>query len=104
MELKRIAGTIIKNYFHCKRQAYLYFYGLNFYNERVRLGEVMHQQVGSRELVFENIKVDDIKNGKIIEYKKSSSNFDGTFFQVLHYLRYFNSKGLRMSGVIKDSR
>jgi len=98
----KITGTLIKNFFHCKRQAYLYYYGLNFRNELVRLGEIMHEEQNAEEIIFEKIKVDDIKGNLLIEYKKTSANLKGTKFQVLHYLKYFKEKGLRLKGVIKD--
>ena len=98
----KITGTLIKNFFHCKRQAYLYYYGLNFKNELVKTGENIHKEACSHEYVFEKIKIDDIKNDYLIEYKKSSSNLEGTKFQVLYYLNYFRKKGLRLKGKIKD--
>lgn len=98
----KITGTLIKNYFHCKRQAYLYYYGLNFRNELVRTGEVIHQQMRAKEYVFEKIKVDDIRDNTLIEFKKSSSNLKGTKYQVLYYLKHFKEKGLILKGIIKD--
>ena len=100
--MANITGTLIKNYLHCKRQAYLYYHGLNFSNELVRIGEVLHEQEKSKEYVFEKIKVDDIKDNMITEFKKSSANLKGTKFQVLHYLKYFKDKGIFIKGRIKD--
>lgn len=97
-----ITGTLIKNFFHCKRQAYLYYYGLNFRNEVVKIGEVMHQEQNPNEYIFEKIKVDDIKENTLIEYKKTSANLKGTRMQVLHYLDYFWSKGMKIKAIIKD--
>lgn len=97
-----ITGTLIKNFFHCKRQAYLYHYGLNFRSEIVKTGEVMHKEQDPNEYIFENIKVDDIKENTLIEYKKTSSNLKGTRFQVLHYLDYFWRHGIKIKAVIKD--
>ncbi|MFW6047304.1 MAG: Dna2/Cas4 domain-containing protein [Candidatus Woesearchaeota archaeon] len=97
-----ITGTLIKNFFHCKRQAYLYYYGLNFRTEIVKTGEVMHQEQKPAEYVFEKIKVDDIKDNLLIEYKKTSANLKGTRMQVLHYLDYFWSKGIKLKAIIKD--
>jgi CRISPR-associated exonuclease Cas4 len=98
----KVTGTLIKNFFHCKRQAYLYYYGLNFKNEIVKIGEIMHKEQRCKEYIFEKIKIDDIKDGKIIEYKKSSSNFEGSKFQILYYLSYFDRKGIKLKGLIKD--
>lgn len=97
-----ITGTLIKNFFHCKRQAYLYYYGLNFTTDIIKVGEIMHKEQKPQEYVFERIKVDDIKNNTLIEYKKTSANLKGTRIQVLHYLDYFWSKGLKIKGIIKD--
>jgi CRISPR/Cas system-associated exonuclease Cas4 (RecB family) len=98
----KITGTLIKNFFHCSRQAYLYYYGLNFKNEIIKIGEIMHQEQKPKEYLFEKIRVDDIKGDCLIEYKKTSSNIDGTKMQVLYYLDFFNSKGIKLKGLIKD--
>lgn len=98
----KITGTLIKNYFHCKRQAYLYYYGLNFRNELVSTGEILHKEENAKNIIFEKISVDDIKDGFLIEYKKTSSNLKGTTFQVLYYLSYFREKGVSLKGIIKD--
>lgn len=100
--MKNITGTLIKNFFHCKREAYLYYYGVNFSSDIVRIGELMHEEHGSREIVFEKVKVDDIKNDVVVELKKSSSNIEGSKFQLLYYLSYFKSKGLNFKGKIID--
>ena len=98
----KITGTLIKNFLHCPRQAYLYYYGLNFRSEVVKIGELMHKEQKAKEYIFENVKVDDIKDGYLIEYKKSSSNLEGTKFQTLYYLDYFKSRGVILKGLIKD--
>ena len=97
-----LTGTLIKNFVHCKRQAYLYYYGLNFRNDLVRIGEIMHEEQNPKEYVFEKIKVDDIKGDFLIEYKKTSSNIEGTKMQVFYYLEFFHSKGLPLKGKIID--
>ena len=102
MNFIKITGTLIKNYFHCKRQAYLYYYGLNFKNELTMIGEIMHKQEKAKEYVFEKIKIDDIKDNTLIELKKSSANLKGTKFQVLYYLKYLKEKGLKLKRLIKD--
>jgi len=98
----KLTGTLIKNYYHCKRQAYLYYFGLNFRNDLVRIGEIMHEEQDSQEYVFEKIKVDDIKNEFLIEYKKTSSNLEGTKMQVIYYLEFFHNKGLPLKARIID--
>ena len=85
----KLTGTLKKNFVHCQRQAYLYYYGLNFRNDLVRIGEIMHEEQDSKEYVFEKIKVDDIKGDFLIEYKKTSANIEGTKMQVLYYLEFF---------------
>jgi len=95
-----ITGTLIKNYFHCKRQAYLYYYGLNFWNESMKIGQLMHDEKKGRELIFEKIKIDDIKGNVLIEYKKTFANLEGSINQLLYYLKYFKSKGLILEGKI----
>ena len=97
-----LTGTLIKNFVHCKRQAYLYYYGLNFRNDLVRIGEIMHEEQNPKEYVFEKIKIDDIKGDLLIEYKKTSSNLEGTKMQVIYYLDFFHAKGLLLKGKIVD--
>jgi len=97
-----ITGTLIKNYFHCKRQAYLFYYGLNFWNESMKIGQLMHDEKKGNELLFEKIKIDDIKDNTLIEYKKTSSNLEGTIYQLLYYLKYFKLKGIILDGKIVD--
>lgn len=75
---------------------------MNFKNENTRIGELLHKEQKSKELIFEKIKIDDIKNNVLIEYKKSSSNLDGTIMQVIYYLDYFHKKGLNYTGLVKD--
>src|SRR3989344_7285339 len=98
----KLTGTLIKNFFHCKRQAYLYYSGLNFRNDLVRIGEIMHEEQKPKEYVFEKIKVDDIKGEFLIEYKKTSSNIEGTRMQVIYYLEYLHKKGMPLKGKIID--
>jgi len=98
----KLTGTLIKNFFHCKRQAYLYHSGLNFRNDLVRIGEIMHEEQKPKEYVFEKIKVDDIKGEFLIEYKKTSSNLEGTRMQATYYLEYFHNKGIPLKGKIID--
>ncbi|MFH1642495.1 MAG: Dna2/Cas4 domain-containing protein [Nanoarchaeota archaeon] len=98
----KITGTLIKNFFHCQRQAYLYYYGLNFRSEIVKIGELMHKEQRPKEYIFEKIKIDDIKGNCLIEYKKTSSNLKGTKLQLLYYLDYFAKRGVELKGIIKD--
>jgi CRISPR-associated exonuclease Cas4 len=97
-----ITGTLIKNYLHCKRQAYLYYNGLNFESETTKIGDILHKEKQTKEYIFEKIKVDDIKDNVLIEYKKTSANLRGTFYQVLYYLYKLKEKGLNLKGLIKD--
>jgi len=62
----------------------------------------MHKEQKPKEYIFEKIKVDDIQGDYLIEYKKTSSNFEGTRFQVLYYLDCLEKKGLKLKGLIKD--
>lgn len=98
----KITGTLIKNYFHCKRQALLYYYGINFYSEITRLGKLKHIEHGSDEIVLGEIKLDKINNKEVIEFKKTSSNLEGTKNQLLFYLYKLKEKGISRIGKLKD--
>ena len=50
-----LTGTLIKNFVHCKRQAYLYYHGLNFRKDIIRIGDIMHEKQNSKEHVFERL-------------------------------------------------
>ncbi len=97
----KITGTLIKNFFHCKRQAYLFYYGLNFYNETVKLGEAMHEEVAD-EIQIDNIKIDKIKDDFVVEFKKTMSNEEGSKYQLLYYLYILKEKGIFLKGLLED--
>ncbi len=98
----KITGTLIKNYMHCKRQAWLYYYGVNFQNEFTRIGKLKHIEAGSEELVFDEIKIDKIKKNEVLEFKKTSSNLEGTKLQLLYYLYVLRINGINKKGRLKD--
>ncbi len=98
----KFTGTLIKNYFHCKRQALLYYYGINFYSELTRLGKLKHIEQGSDEIVLGEIKLDKINDKEVIEFKKTSSNIEGTKNQLLFYLYKLKEKGINRIGRLKD--
>ncbi len=98
----KITGTLIKNYYHCKRQAWLYYYGINFENELTRIGRMKHIDAGAEEIAFDEIKIDKIKNKEVVEYKKTFSNFEGTKMQLLYYLYILKHKGIIKKGKLKD--
>jgi CRISPR-associated exonuclease Cas4 len=97
-----ITGTLIKNYLHCKRQAWLYYYGINFKNELTKIGRLKHLEAGSEELVFDEIKIDKIKKNEVIEFKKTFSNIEGTKMQLLYYLYKLKQNGIEKTGRLKD--
>ncbi len=98
----KITGTFIKNYFHCKRQAWLYYYGINFENELTKIGRIKHIDAGSEELAFDEIKIDKIKDNEVIEYKKTFANLEGTKMQLLYYLYVLKNNGIIKTGRLKD--
>lgn len=98
----KLTGTFIKDYIHCKRQAWLYYYGINFQNELTRIGKLKHVDAGSEELVFDEIKIDKIKKNEVIEFKKTSSNLEGTKMQLLYYLYILKHNGIEKVGRLKD--
>ncbi|MDP2946639.1 MAG: Dna2/Cas4 domain-containing protein [Nanoarchaeota archaeon] len=101
-KMSHITGTFIKNYMHCKRQAWLYYYGINFQNEITRIGKLKHIEAGSEELVFDEIKIDKIKENEVIEFKKTSSNLEGTKMQLLYYLYKLKQNGIEKIGRLRD--
>ncbi len=98
---RRITGTEINFYFHCKRQLWLFSHHINTEHEsdHVRLGRLIHESSYEREhkeIELDNVKLDflDIRDGILHEVKKSDSWHEAHEWQVLYYLYLLKEKGV----------
>ena len=99
----KINGTLIQYYFHCKREFYLRYFGFKPYDtELIRIGKLLHEEKELLELELDNIKIDNIKNKVIYEFKKRKSNEKGAYYQLLYYMRTLKNKNVPIKkGIIK---
>lgn len=91
-----ITGTLIQEYFKCKRQASLHINNIGFYSENmnIQLGKIIESCVYERrsnknkEYRIGNVVVDyiDFKNKILHETKKSSKGIEFFKYQLIYYL------------------
>lgn len=100
-----LTGTLVNYYIHCKRQCWLFYHKLNMEDnsEDVRIGRVLHalQTAKEPEFALENIKLDKISNGYVVEIKKSDADLEAALAQVQFYLMTLKIKGLEYKGRIE---
>lgn len=99
----RLNGTLIQYFFHCRREFYLRYFGFKPEDtELVRIGKLLHREKELLELELDNIKVDNIKNKVIYEFKKRKSNEQGAYYQILYYMHILKKKKIPIKkGIIK---
>lgn len=99
-----MTGTLINYYFVCKRKCWLFYQKINLEDnsEEVRIGKVLHmlEENKNSEILIEDIKIDKSTKKYIVEYKKSDSNIDADYYQVLNYLIKLKDKGIERKGKI----
>ena len=101
-----VTGTLINNYFHCKRECYLHGNRLNLEDnsEEVKIGRALHDEraVGDNsEIAVENIKADKITSEYITEIKKSDADPEAAKWQLLYYLKVLKEKGIYRKGKLE---
>jgi len=95
---KQISGTMIYNYFVCKRKLW-YFYNnlaMEHTNENVAIGKLIDENTFSREekhISIDNVINIDFINGEIHEVKKSKKIEESGVWQVKYYLYYLKQRG-----------
>lgn len=99
----KLNGTLIQYFFHCKREFYLRYFGFKPEDtELIRIGKLLHKQKELLELELDNIKIDNIKNKVIYEFKKRKSNEQGAYYQILYYMHILKNKNIPIKkGIIK---
>ena len=99
-----MTGTLINYYFVCKRKCWLFNQKINLEDnsEDVRVGKVLHllKENKNSEIQIEDVKIDKITKNYVIEFKKSDSNIEADYYQVLNYLLKLKEKGIERKGKI----
>ena len=102
-----INGTIIKYYFHCKRQCYLHGNRLNMEDnsEQVKIGKAIHEEraenKNNTEIAIDNIRLDKLTKEYLTEVKKSDADAEAAKWQLLYYLKVLKTKGVIRKGKLE---
>ena len=101
----RLTGTQVNYYFVCKRKLWLFSHniGLETTSDLVLMGKLLHENSYRREklkeLEFDKIKIDFIRNSnEIHEIKKSRKIEKAHFYQLLYYI-YFLKRITKMTNI-----
>ncbi len=103
----KITGTLINYYFHCKRQCWLLSNRINLEDnsEDVHIGRVLHEIREDRnkrsEVKIDSIKVDNITDEYIVEFKKSDADLEAAKWQILLYMQILKNKGIYRKGKLE---
>ena len=104
----QITGTKIAYHFICQTKLWLFSHHITMEQESdlVSIGKHIHESTYTRkrkEIPIDNIKIDYIKKGEIIEIhdiKKSRKMEESHKWQLLYYLYYLDKKGTKAIGVL----
>ncbi len=99
----RITGVMVQYYFSCHRELWFYSHGINmnFEDENIILGRLLHETAFKREkkniIIHDTIAVDfaSSRDGVVIfEIKKSRKLTKPAEYQLLYYLYYLKRMGV----------
>lgn len=98
-----MTGIHINYFFTCKRKLWFYHHAITYERESelVKIGKLYHEDFEKNALEIDHVKIDNFKEGKVWELKKSKKNRKASVFQVLYYLLILKDKGIETSGIIK---
>ncbi len=104
----KVRGTLVNYYFICKRAMWLESRRINYTNEYMEIGKLIHERtykkMKRKEVLFaESIMIDIVrtKNGvEIYEIKKSSSALDAATWQLRYYLYILKKQGILARGFL----
>ncbi|MDK2836557.1 MAG: CRISPR-associated exonuclease Cas4 [Thermosediminibacterales bacterium] len=112
VEWIKITGTLVSYYFICRRKLWLHAKGLNLENVSgnadVIKGRILHEtrfkRESSRDLDFDNVKIDFFKYGDEVyvhEVKKSKKFEEAHIWQLKYYIYVLQNRGVNcFAGVI----
>jgi CRISPR-associated exonuclease Cas4 len=102
-----IKGVEVNYYYVCKRKLWLFSKGINFENsnERVNIGQIMHQTSFSREkkrevLIDNLIRIDIVNRSYLREIKLTRAFEKAHIMQLVYYLYILRKKGIKKVGII----
>lgn len=102
-----VTGTDVWYYFVCKRRTWLSIRKIfpDQEDENMEIGRFIHEYRYGRnkkEIGIDSIKLDSIKREDgswvVMEVKKSSKYFHGSYYQLLYYLYILEQKGIVAKG------
>lgn len=105
-----VTGTLVWYYYICQREVWLMSHQINSFqdNDFLEIGRLIHDESYRREkkeILFENMKFDLVKNkdGQLIigEIKKSSHFEKAALMQLAFYLWRLEKKGITANGEIR---
>ena len=102
-----ISGTLINYYVHCPTQCWLFANRLNLEDnsDDVRIGKVLHEiqeeKKKKTEISIDHVKLDRLTDTYLTEIKKSDSDPQAVYWQVLLYLHILHAKGIERKGRIE---
>lgn len=107
--LKQITGVMVYYYFVCKRKLWFFINDLNMEQDSdlVGMGKLIDETSYGREkkniLIDENIKIDFLKDWKVIhEVKKSRKINEASKWQLRYYIWLLREKGVDIEKGILD--
>jgi len=111
-----IKGTLVHYYTFCQRRCFLHAHNITCEDnsELVKIGKFFHEERAEQknlqkdilELELEGIKIDQIDDKYVTEFKKKNSDTEACKMQLLYYLYILVKYGVKRKGklVFKESK
>ena len=104
----KVRGVFVNYYFICKRALWLESRRINYTNDYMEIGKLIHRKsyakLKRREVVFsEKVAFDIVRDGKkmeVYEIKKSSAAMDASIWQLKYYLYLLKEGGVEARGIL----
>jgi len=112
----KINGTLISYYIICKRKLYLHAHNITCEDnsQLVKIGKFYHEERKEQknlkkellEIELDNVKIDQIGDEYVVEFKKKNSDIEAARMQLLYYLHILKQHGIERKGRLqfKESR
>ncbi len=109
-------GTLINYFIFCKRRCYLHAQNITCEDnsQLVKIGKFYHEERKEQknlkkellEIELDDVKIDQIGDEYVIEFKKKNSDVDAARMQLLYYLYILKKHGIDRKGRLqfKESR
>ncbi|KPU26817.1 CRISPR-associated protein Cas4 [Caloranaerobacter sp. TR13] len=103
----KVQGVKVNYYYICKRKLWLYSKGITMEqnSDRVMIGKLIHENSYKRlkkkeVLIDDMLKIDILDNDYVREVKISSKMTKADKMQLIYYLYYLDSLGIKKKGLI----